>query len=90
MEVYQIFLEKNLKINLIQHAAISLVICVDFNVDKIKGVVTKLEATFKVLRNEDMSLLTIRHYKEGMEKAIIGHRSILLEQKTRSTLQLVF
>ena len=75
---------------MIQKAAISLVICVDAHPTKIQNLIKILEKAYRILRNEDQHLLTIRHYQAGIEKDIIGDREIILEQRTRSTLQIVY
>lgn len=89
-EIYKAFFEHGIKINMIQKAAISLVICVDAHPTKIQSLIKILEKDYRILRNEDQNLLTIRHYKSGIEKDIIGDREIILEQRTRSTLQIVY
>lgn len=87
--LYDIFHGQHVKINLIQNAAISLVVCVDNREDKIKSLVEELEKDYKVLRNEDVQLLTIRHYTPSIMEELTKGRIILLEQKTRQTVQVV-
>jgi len=88
--IYHIFHKHKVKINLIQNAAISLVVCVDSNENKLKSLIADLETEYKVLRNESLNLLTIRHYKEETAQEIIREKEIILEQKTRTTYQAVF
>lgn len=87
--LYDIFHGQHVKINLIQNAAISLVVCVDNREDKIRSLVEALEKDYKVLRNEDVQLLTIRHYTPSIMEELTKGRIILLEQKTRNTVQVV-
>ncbi len=87
--LYEIFHGQHVKINLIQNAAISLVVCVDNREDKIKSLVEELEKDYKVLRNDDVQLLTIRHYTPSIMEELTKGRVILLEQKTRQTVQVV-
>ncbi len=87
--LYDIFHGQHVKINLIQNAAISLVVCVDNREDKIKSLVEALEKDYKVLKNEDVQLLTIRHYTLSIMEELTKGRVILLEQKTRHTVQVV-
>jgi aspartate kinase len=87
--LYEIFHGQHVKINLIQNAAISLVVCVDNRPEKIKSLVDELEKDYKVLRNEDVQLLTIRHYTPSIMEEMTKGRMILLEQKTRQTSQVV-
>jgi aspartate kinase len=87
--LYNIFHGQHVKINLIQNAAISLVVCVDNREDKIKLLVEELEKDYKVLKNDDVQLLTVRHYTPSILEELTKGRVILLEQKTRNTVQVV-
>lgn len=88
-KLYGIFHQHNIKVNLIQNAAISFVACIDKQEDKIKPLIAVLEKDYKVLRNEDLSLLTIRHYTPEILFDLTRNRYTLLEQKTRHTVQVV-
>ena len=88
--IYKIFHHQKVKINLIQNAAISLVVCVDFDENALPALIEELENDYKVLRNENMRLLTIRHYLENTAKDIIKEKETFLEQKTRTTHQIVY
>jgi aspartate kinase len=88
-KLYNIFYDHHVKINLIQNAAISLVVCIDNKEDTIQPLVKKLEEDYKVLRNDDVQLLTIRHYTTSIFEELTKGRVILLEQKTRNTVQCV-
>jgi aspartate kinase len=87
--LYSIFHNLKIKINLIQNAAISFVACIDNNEAQVKQLITLLEKDFKVFSNEDVSLLTIRHYTPETLFDITKGRYTLLEQKTRETVQVV-
>lgn len=88
-KLYQIFHDLKIKINLIQNAAISFVACIDNNEEKLKKLIQCLGQDFKVLINEDVELLTIRHYTPETLQKLTSGRYTLLEQKTRATVQLV-
>ena len=88
-DIYQIFHDLNIKINLMQNAAISFVACVDKREDKLQKLVAQLDVNYKVLRNEGVSLLTIRHYTPEVTFDLTKNRLVLLEQKTRHTVQVV-
>ncbi len=88
-DIYEIFHKLNIKINLIQNAAISFVACVDRREDKVEKLIDELEVNYKVLRNEGVSLLTIRHYSPEVTFDLTKNKTVLLEQKTRHTVQVV-
>ena len=87
--IYRIFSEQQVKINLIQNAAISFVACIDNREEKVTALIAALEADYKVLRNENACLLTVRHYTPEIVFELTKGRYILLEQKTRGTMQVV-
>lgn len=87
--IYSIFSEQKVKVNLIQNAAISFVACIDNNDEKVRVLMTTLEQDYKVLRNEGVSLLTVRHYTPEILFDLTKGKYILLEQKTRHTVQVI-
>ncbi|MBS1584263.1 MAG: aspartate kinase [Bacteroidetes bacterium] len=88
-DIYEIFHKLNIKINLMQNAAISFVACVDRREDKLQKLIAALDVNYKVLRNENVSLLTIRHYTPEVVFDLTKNKVVLLEQKTRHTVQVV-
>lgn len=88
-DIYDIFHRLNIKVNLIQNAAISFVACIDNKEDNVKKMIAALSEQFDVLSNEDVELLTIRHHTPEIIFDMTKSRYILLEQKTRHTVQMV-
>ncbi len=87
--LYSLFHECKIKINLIQNAAISFVACVDYQPEKIDQLLQKLQKNYDVKRNENLYLFTVRHYNQAILKEELKNRTVLLTQKTRQTIQLV-
>jgi aspartate kinase len=87
--LYRIFHSLNVKVNLIQNAAISFVACIDHNEEKVQELVKELSKDYKVFRNENVQLLTIRHYTPEVLFDLTRSRYILLEQKTKHIAQVV-
>lgn len=87
--LYSIFHDLNIKVNLIQNAAISFVACIDQKEDKLQMLIETLKKDYKVFRNDNVQLLTIRHYTPEVLLDLTKSRFILLEQKTRHTVQVV-
>ncbi len=88
--IYACLSKHRTKVNLIQNAAISFVACIDFREDRLPALVAALEEEYRVTRNEDVSLLTIRHAQGEVAESHLGGKEILLEQRTRQTVQVVF
>lgn len=87
--LYSIFYNLKVKINLIQNAAISFVACIDNRADKVAALVHALSKDYKVTVNEDVKILTVRHYTPAIIEELTHGRQILLRQETRKTLQVV-
>jgi aspartate kinase len=51
--------------------------------------IDELKKSYEVRSNSSLELLTIRHYTEDILADYTLDRKILLEQKTRNTVQLV-
>ena len=87
--LYGIFHGLKVKVNLIQNAAISFVACIDHREDKLKPLIAELGKDYKVLVNTGVGLLTVRHYTPEILFDLTKSKYILLEQKTRHTVQVV-
>ncbi|MBR4836981.1 MAG: aspartate kinase [Bacteroidales bacterium] len=81
--------ELNIHANMIQTSALNLSICFDDNEHKLNQLIAALEQSFIIRYNVGLQLFTIRHYKDGIEKEFIKGKQVFVEQRSRSTLQLV-
>ncbi|HNS11807.1 MAG TPA: aspartate kinase [Bacteroidia bacterium] len=88
-KIYHIFAELNIKINLMQNSAITFSVCMDNDPFKIPHLIERLKLDFHVLYNENLRLITIRHYYPSTIEALLKGKEILLEQRSRHTAQLV-
>lgn len=88
-KLYGIFHDLKIKINLIQNAAISFVACIDNRPDKVKALIEALGKDYKVSINDNVSLLTVRHYTPEVIFDLTKGKQILLRQETRKTVQVV-
>lgn len=75
--------------NLIQTSAISLSLCADHDETKLKDFLVALKPDYSYKYNTQLDLLTIRHYTDELIEEMCRHRIVLLEQRSRVTLQLV-
>ena len=88
-EIFQILHENKMKVDLIQNSAISFSVCIYDKYNRLKELLSILKATFKVECVEQVSLFTIRHFKENSANEILKKNQLLLEQRTNEILQLV-
>ena len=72
-----------------QNSAISFSVCTDYNSHRVEPLLTELKAQFNVLYNREVQLMTIRNYDpEIIAKLSLG-KTVLLEQRSRHTFQMV-
>ncbi|MCQ2286724.1 MAG: aspartate kinase [Bacteroidales bacterium] len=88
-EIFSIISSNKLKINVMQRTALSFSMCVDNVEGHITPVIAALQKHFTVKYNESIELITIRHYQPEVIDRVVQGRKIYLEQKNRTTLQLV-
>ena len=88
-KVFSTFAENRLRINMMQNAAISFSIAVDFKKEKIENVIDQLQNDFSITRNDNLTLLTIRHYNQGIIDKLTKDKDILVRQIARTTIQLL-
>ncbi len=88
-DIFEVFSKHGVKINLMQLSAISFSVCCDHNEEKVKDLVSELQNQFKVLYNSGLELMTVRYYTQETIDALTVNKIILLEQRSRFTVQMV-
>ena len=88
-KVFATFADNRLRINMMQNAAISFSIAVDFKKEKIENAIEQLQNDFTIIKNENLSLLTIRHYNQGIIDKLTKDKDILVRQISRLTIQVL-
>ena len=76
-------------INVMQNSAISFMLCINNEVDKIKALTTLLKKDYDIKIQKDVELISIRNYnQESIDKMLIN-RKVLMEQKSAKVIQFV-
>jgi aspartate kinase len=88
-QIFGIFANNGVKINLMQNSAISFSVVVDNNPQKMPQLINELKPFYKVLYNENLDLVTIRHYNQPAIDKVVDGKIVLLEQKSRNTIRMV-
>lgn len=87
--IYEAFAKHRIKTNLTQNAAISFSACIDDTPNRIKELWSELEEDYTVKRNGGLTLVTIRHYTPEAIVQQTNNREVVLEQKSRQTIQML-
>ena len=86
--IFGLFAFFGVKINLMQNSAVSFSLCVD-NKQNINELIEELQTKFYVKYNSDVELFTIRYYDKNSIERITNNKTVILEQKNRTTVQYV-
>ncbi len=87
--IFHLFMDHGIKVNLVEASAVSIDVCVDDEKAKLDSLLISLKDDFSAVYNEDVEMLSIRHYTPEAITRITTGREILLEQRTRSTVRFV-
>lgn len=88
-ELHQVFHQIRIKPNVSQNTAISLLCCFDDHPEKIDQLASAASEIFDVELERNLRLLTIRHYTEDSIDQLTAGKTIVLEQKTPQTVQII-
>jgi aspartate kinase len=88
-ELHQVFHQIRIKPNVSQNTAISLLCCFDDHPEKIDQLASAASEIFDVELERNLRLLTIRHYTENSIDQLTAGKTIVLEQKTPQTVQII-
>lgn len=87
--IFELLARHGMKVNLMQNSALSFSLCLDAAQGSLADLLAALSSEFDCVYNEGVDLVTIRHYTQDVIDQIVNGRSVLLEQRTRHTVQLV-
>lgn len=87
--VLKSFDKHRLKVNIIQTGALTLSIVTNHHVEKVALIKKDLKSSFKIKFNTNLNLLTIRHYDFYAIEKMLRNKEVLLEQRTRETMQVL-
>ena len=87
--IFGIFSDLHIKLNLMQNSAISFSVCFDKDRNKLQLLIPALKEMYQLKYNENLELVTIRHYNQEIIDKVVNKRNVLLEQRSRVTIQIV-
>jgi aspartate kinase len=88
-EVYAILRSLNVRPNLTQNAAISLLCVMDNHPDKVEAFALNASERFEVTVRKNLTLLTIRHYTNVLNEQLTAGCQVVLQQQTPETVQML-
>ncbi len=88
-DIFRLFGKNHVKANLMQTSALSFTVCIDLHEDGFKRLLKDFNTDYKVKYNDGLTLITLRHYQLDSLKDLTLGKTVLLEQISRNTAQLV-
>lgn len=82
--VFSVFARFQIKVNLMQNSALNFSVSVNGEMQRVKPAIAELKQHYEVKYNDNLELITIRHYTTDIEKPVIGDRKIMVVQKSRT------
>ncbi|MFY7898547.1 MAG: aspartate kinase [Chitinophagaceae bacterium] len=90
IDLYEMLKQLKVRPNILQTGAVSLQICFDDNTDKMEELAFAASNIFHVEVERNLQLLTIRHYSDEILNSLIKDKTVVLMQKTTSTVQVLY
>ena len=88
-KIFSLLSKHSVRVNMMQNSAVSFSICVDNDAHKVPRLLEDLKNDFEVFFNDGLRLYTIRHYTSESVQSLVKNKDVILEQKSRNTLQIV-
>ncbi|MBS1232109.1 MAG: aspartate kinase, partial [Bacteroidetes bacterium] len=87
--MFHTFMQHGIKVNLVDASAVSINVCVDDELSKIDNLLTDLRDEYSAVYNDNVEVLSVRHYTAEAIARITSGREVLLEQRSRSMVRFV-
>lgn len=88
-EIFGLFAKNQVKVNMMQTSALSFTACIDHVAERFDKLLAALKQQFKVKYNDQLTLITLRHYTDEALAEILAGKTILMKQTNRNTAQVV-
>ncbi len=88
-KIFRSLTKNKIHVNIMQNSAVSFSVSFNYNKMKLESVVSELEDEFYLRYNTGLELITLRHYSDDLINRIVGNKKVYLEQKSRTTIQLL-
>lgn len=88
-QLFTLLATHRIKVNLMQHSAISFSICIDNDPMRVPGVLKQLQENYITEFRDNLELITIRNYNEALVERFMRGRTLFAEQKNDHTVRLV-
>lgn len=88
-DLFKAFTENLVRINMMQISALSFSVCFDYDETKFNNLSAQISENFTFRFNQNLDLITIRHANQETIDKYIDMSKVVLEQRSRATVQFV-
>jgi len=88
-DLFTYFAQNRVKVHLMQNSALNFSVCISGDQEKIDHLLQDMDDLYFFKYNANCQLVTIRNYTDAIIEKMTGNKELLLEQKSRHTVQLV-
>lgn len=87
--IFSLLAKHRIKVNMMRNTAISFTVCVNQVADRIRNFESELGNDFRMIQDNNLELITIRHFNESILNDMKADKLILFEEKLSDTAQIV-
>jgi aspartate kinase len=88
-DIFRLFAKNHVHINIMQISALSFTVCFNVYEERLAQLLADMKQSYKVKYNSGLTLYTMRHYQQSSLRELIADKTVLLEQTSRNTAQVV-
>lgn len=88
--IFSTLFKHHAKVNLVQNSAVSCSFALEVDDMYLSDLMQELSQEFSVKYNSGLDLLTIRHYQKANLDRLLSGKEVLLSQKNRTTMQVLY
>jgi aspartate kinase len=88
-DIFRLFAKNQVHINIMQTSALSFTVCFNVYQERFEKLLVDLKKDYKVKYNGNLTLYTMRHYQQSALRDLVLDKTVLLEQISRNTAQVV-
>ena len=88
-ELFRLFHEYRLKINMMRNTAISFTVCVTNHEARLNQLIARLESSYTAVVDRNLELFSVRHFNEATLSSLLDDKIVIFEERIGQTAQMV-
>lgn len=88
-KLFHLFAQHRVKVNMMQNTAIGFSICINNIPERVSGLMNDLRQYYKVFKDDNVELITVRHFHENILEQLKHGKMLLLEERLPDTSKMV-